>query len=152
MVRFLISTTFLGTAFIRRRCLFQIWRLLEEIMYTLIRNAFFLALERKFWDFNINFIMLFLFINNIMKLSRIFCQQCWNLLESLDSVLKSFEHCYSKNDLNKISSTFSKLVITGIEHLIVHDDRSVIKRSIGITTSTASGQVDTSGQTSTTSW
>ena len=74
------------------------------------------------------------------------------MLEPLDSVLKSFEHCYSKNDLNKISSTFSKLVITGIEHLIVHDDRSVIKRPIGITTSTASGQVDTSGQTSTTSW
>ena len=73
------------------------------------------------------------------------------MLESLDSVLKSFEHCYSKNDLNKISPTFPKLVVTGIKHLIAHDDRSVIKRPTEITTSAASGQVDTSGQTSTAS-
>ena len=66
------------------------------------------------------------------------------MLESLDSVLKSFEHCYSKNDLNKISPTFSKLVITGIKHLIPHNDRLVIKGPTEITTSTVSGQVDTS--------
>ena len=48
---------------IRKQRLFQIWRLLEEITYTLIRNAFFLALERKFWDFNNNLIKLFFFLD-----------------------------------------------------------------------------------------
>ena len=62
--------------------------------------------------------------------------------------MKSFEHCYSKNELNKISSTFFELVITGIEHLFAQNDRSVIKRATDSTRSTASGQIDiTSGQT-----
>ena len=68
------------------------------------------------------------------------------------SVLKSFEHCYSKNELNKINSHFSKLVITGIQPLFSHNDRSGLKRPTDSAMSTASGQVGiASGQKSTVS-